>query len=138
MADDSVTMGQVLAAVEDLKGQVQLLAEGQVALGESLRSEIHGVRTELREFKDEMNAFRSEMYSFKDEMYSFRDETNRRFDEMQREAQEFRDETRENFKTLFEYSSNVVQGEEKNAKDIADHEARLSTVEKVVLRPAEA
>ncbi len=157
--EQTVTNGQIFALVEGLKDQIQLLAEGQTALGESLRSEIHGVRSELREFKSETNErfaslekelhdFKGEMYDFRDEMYDFRKEMYDFRDEMydfrkemydfRDEMYDFRDKTKENFATLFEYGGNVAQEEEKNARDIADHEQRLCAVEKIVLHDVKA
>ena len=101
---------EVGSLIEHLEGKFDAVAEGQTILQE-----------ELREFKEEMHEFREEMYVFKGEMYKFKSETT------------------SNFKTVFEYFSNL----DEEIKDIKrrlecleegnmDEENHISLMERVI------
>jgi hypothetical protein len=86
---------------EDLRSQIQQVAEGVTANGEAIRrSEEHSAR-ELAAVRAEtaagFAAVHTEIAAVRSEAKAFRDETARNFAAVRSEAEAFRDETARNF-----------------------------------------
>lgn len=93
---------QILMLLEDMRGDIQLVAEGVSVVQRDLsefkeetRNNFKSFRSEFDNFKQEMTEFKFEMAEFKDEMTEFKDET-----------KSFRQETADNFQAIFEWQSN--------------------------------
>lgn len=76
------TENEVIVLLEDIRGQVKIVAEGQ----EILNDKVDRFRNEL---KGELSEFKNEMYNFKGEML------------------DFKRDTESNFKTVFKHFFNI-------------------------------